>query len=83
MMYGDYSNHCYQGNAVNGEEFPMITGDLSMRFSGYCEQELPGETCLQIMGSGEQCINDSFVGAGAECGKRFLKLLFRIRIMNG
>ena len=34
-----------------------------MRFSGYCEQERRGATCLQNMGDGELCINVLSVGA--------------------
>lgn len=71
------------GSAVSGVGFPRITGGLSMRYSGFCEREHPGVTCLQIMGNGEQFISDSYAGAEVAYGKEYLRFLSRIRIMNG
>ena len=61
----------YRDNAVSGEGSPRITAVLSMRCSGYCGPEHPGETCLLITESGEASISGSSAGAEKGLGKTF------------
>jgi len=40
-----------------------------MEYFGFCEQGLPGETCLKIMGIGKMYIEDFADGVTREFGK--------------
>jgi len=76
-------NHTFLVEKGYGEEKLVITGYLSMPYSGSYAQELHGVICLQITAIGKTRTVASAAGATREYGRLFWNSWSRRLILNG